>query len=390
MSEPKHIAIALEIDQPYPNHQEVLDGIQQYAREHEEWRCLIDEHPGYQAKRRGASYPSYDGVIARATPEMHRRLKRQGIPLVNTHYQTARKGMAGVYADPRVGGRLLAEHLIGRGFRRLGIQFSALHKHTLEIVSSVVACAEEHEVTCEQTYMPEMSFLDATYWLDIEKLMLDWSKQLQPPVGVLIENPGTARLFLQMAQASGLRVPQDIAVLCKNNLTAALEVSPQISALDNNYQRVGYEAAQLLDRLMSGEPVADEPILVPPSGVIARESTDYFAVEDKLVAAALRFISSNLGSQIRVDDVAYELTVSPRSLQMRFSAALGRGVSEEVRRLRLEKAKRMLAEPDRQVNKIANLVGFGSSDLMNQIFRRELGITPSAYRKQVIGEQENR
>lgn len=380
----KRIALALEIDQPYPNHQEVFAGVQQYAREQTNWLCLIDEHPGYQAKRRGLQGRPYDGVIARTTPQMSRRLKRQGVPLVNTNYQESRQGLTGVYADPRVAGRLLAEHLIGRGFRRLGVQFAQPHKHTRELVQNFMQCADEHGAACDPIYLEERPFLDASYWMEIEKLMLGWIERLQPPIGVFIENPGIARLFVQLAQAKGLDVPRDIAVLCMQNLKSVVEVSPQISSLDTNYRRVGYEAAAMLDRLMAGDRLAGGQVFVPPRGVIARESTDYFAVEDGLVAEALRYISAHLANRLRVDDVAEALAVSPRSLQMRFSAALGRGVGEEIRRLRLEMAKRLLTEPDRPISKIAGLVGFGTADLMNQTFRRELGLTPSAYRKQAL------
>ena len=107
MPKPRRIAIALEIDQPFPNHQEVFAGIQAYANERGDWLCLIDEHPGYKASQRGAHYQPYDGVIARATPQMQRRLKRMGIPLVNTHYQMARPGLFGVYTDPSSMGRSL-------------------------------------------------------------------------------------------------------------------------------------------------------------------------------------------------------------------------------------------------------------------------------------------
>jgi len=77
----------------------------------------------------------------------------------------------------------------------------------------------------------------------------------------------------------------------------------------------------------------------------------------------------------------------PRRAPLRFDKVLGRGVSEEIRRLRLEAAKRMLAEPDRQISSIAQLTGFGSATVMGQVFRRELGVNPSTYRSQIVGEK---
>ena len=48
----RRVAIALQIDEPYPHHQEVLAGIGRDAQEHADWEWLIDEHPAYDARRR--------------------------------------------------------------------------------------------------------------------------------------------------------------------------------------------------------------------------------------------------------------------------------------------------------------------------------------------------
>jgi LacI family transcriptional regulator len=173
-----------------------------------------------------------------------------------------------------------------------------------------------------------------------------------------------------------------MAILCAHNLKAVVSVAPRISSVEPNYERVGYEAARLLDRLMAGDEPPSGPIFVAPWGIIARESTDYFAVDDAVVAAALHFVSARLGKPLRLKQIADAVMVSPRLLQQRFRAGLGRSVSDEIRRLRIEAAKRMLTEPNRQIGEIAVLCGFRNSDIMCQVFRREVGATPRQYRKQ--------
>jgi len=66
-------------------------------------------------------------------------------------------------------------------------------------------------------------------------------------------------------------------------------------------------------------------------------------------------------------------------------AALVRSLSEEIRRLRLEAAKRMLREGDRPIAEIALQAGFSNAIRLNEVFRRELKTTPGAYRQQVLG-----
>lgn len=391
MSVRKNIAIAIRIDEPYPNHQRLFEGIQRFAGEHPEWNCLIDEHPGYQSRQRGKNYPKYDGVISRADDTMQQRLKRMGIPLVNTHYQHAKPDMPGVYSDPAAMGQAAAEHLIDRGFRRVVIMADDRHRHSNAAVRAFQKRVQEEEVSdCVLVKMPEETYEQASYWLTLEKILGENLEKFQPPIGVFAEAAPHGRLLIQMGQARGWRIPYDMAVLCHHNHKAIVEVSPQISSIEMNHELVGYKAAQMLDQLMTGVQVRKPIIFVPPIGIIGRESTDYFAVQDPVVSEALKYISTRLAQKLRIDDIAYALAISPTQLKSRFAAALGRGVGEEIRRLRLEVAKRMLSNPDQQIAEVAKAAGFTNADVLNQVFRRELGITPTQYRKKICDHKPKR
>jgi LacI family transcriptional regulator len=393
MQQPRHsnqrrIAIAIEIDQNYPQHQDLFAGIQRYVQQDTDWSCVIDEHPMASADRRGDSYRAYDGVIARATPKLCRRLNRLGIPLVNIHYQAKDLGTHGVYPDAVNLGRMAADHLIERNFRQLSFFRDSSHSHACDIYRSFREHAESLGITCQVQDHAVESFLDEKYWLKTEKQFDHWLDGMSPPVGVYFEEAASARLMIQRCQARDWDVPRDVAMLCQQNYKEIIEVPPQISSVVNNYERIGYEAAQMLGQLMSGEPVRRQEVFVPAWGIVGRETTDFFAVEDQLVSEALRYIASNLKQPLYVDDVADRLVVSASLLQLRFKNALGRGVSEEIRRLRLALAKRLLAHSDKLISEIATDSGFGRAQLLNAVFRRELGISPSEYRKQVLGENK--
>lgn len=385
MAKAKTIAVALEIDLPYPHHQQVYLGIRRFVREHGHWDCVLDEHPGYAMKERG-NMTRYDGVIARASRPLQNRLKRMGVPLVNVKYPNRRPGLATVGADPRILGRLAAEHLLDRGFTRMIAAFKDEVRLSWEMAQAFKERVVEAEAACRVMDLTLGEYENARDWVQIEKDIYAILDALQPPTAVFVEQAEDARLIVQYAKAYGFHIPQDIAIICQQNIELIVTLPPQITSLDPNYQRVGYEAAALLDRMMDGEPAPAKPILVPPIGVIGRETTDYFAVEDELVSDALRYVSSRLHQKLRVEDIAYELNVSTRLLQIRFSEALGVAVSDEIRRLRLEKAKRLLAEPDRLIGSIPSEVGFATLYVMNQVFHRALGMSPRAYRKQVMGK----
>ena len=154
-----------------------------------------------------------------------------------------------------------------------------------------------------------------------------------------------------------------------------------LTAFDNLQIRIGYKAAILLDRLMDGDPPPNEPILVPPIGIVQRQSSDTMATEDKLVADGIRYIRQNCHRPIQVVDVQKALGVSRRVLEHRFSHVIKRSPAAVIRRARLERAKRLLIETDLPIMTIAHQTGFNHPEVLIRTFRRELDVSPGEFRK---------
>jgi LacI family transcriptional regulator len=165
---------------------------------------------------------------------------------------------------------------------------------------------------------------------------------------------------------------------------------PSLSSVEVNYEQIGYKAAQILDGMMHQGDSAIGRTLIKPTGIIARDSTDFFAVDDEAVALGMRYIEQHTRESITVDDVATAAGVSRRTLERRFQSGTGRSVAAEIRRLRILKAKRLLAETDLLVKQIARETGFRDPIRLHEVFVREEGTTPSAYRKIVRGERTER
>ena len=126
-------------------------------------------------------------------------------------------------------------------------------------------------------------------------------------------------------------------------------------------------------------------VCAPQGDDVAEPSTEPFQeiVHDRLVAEALRIIWSRDDSALNVADVAALLPVSRRSLERRFQQVLGRTVLGEITRCRVERVKRLLEETDMPLKQLAKLVGFSSPETLAKAFQRQLGQTPTAYRKSV-------
>ena len=155
-----------------------------------------------------------------------------------------------------------------------------------------------------------------------------------------------------------------------------------MSSIDLNAPSIGYEAAALLDRLMSGVPAPHDPILIEPAGVVARQSTDITAVNDADLAEALSFIRRNALAGITVQDVTEHLCISRATLERRFARQLGRTPKEEILRIQLDQVKRLLERTQHPLYEIAELTGFKTASHLSVVFKRVFRCSPSQYREQ--------
>ena len=177
--------------------------------------------------------------------------------------------------------------------------------------------------------------------------MARWLADLPKPVGVMACNDDRGREVLEACRAAKVRIPEEVAVIGVDNDELLCELSdPPLSSVTFGAERAGFEAAALLEQLMAGRPKKPSQSLPGALGVVARRSTEVVLHEDQEIAAALRFIHDNAGRPIRVYDVVASLGDARRTLEIRFQQVLGRSIHEEIRRARLERAKRLLLETD--------------------------------------------
>jgi LacI family transcriptional regulator len=210
-----------------------------------------------------------------------------------------------------------------------------------------------------------------------------WLRSLSRPVGVLAWGPEWGRKVTDACRVEGIRVPDEVGVITTEDDELMCEIShPTLSAVDERPRIMGYEAAALLDRMMSGQQTARNSVLIPPQRVITRRSTDVIAIADPDVAAALRFIRDHYVEPIDVRHLLNVVPISRRILEQKFNLAIGRSPAAEIRRVRLARATELLASTDWPIWNVAKASGFAHVEGMNRVFQRELQQTPSGYRRQ--------
>jgi len=265
-----------------------------------------------------------DGVIAAiATREEARAAKRLGLPLVNMAASQRDSGFPRVMPDHQQMGRLAADHLLERGLRRLafygieGLWFSQQRRE------GFVRRAQQAGVPCEVLEEP-MSTDPRESWTQRTGRLTEWLQGLCPPVGLAALQDYRARAVMDECQRLGLEIPHDVAVIGMEDDPTICEFSrPTLSSVSRGPWRLGYETAVLLDRLMLGQRPPDHDLVVPSDGVVARQSTDTVAVEDRHVAAAVHFIHDHPAEPFDVERVVRATAISRRQLEVRFRRVLG-------------------------------------------------------------------
>jgi LacI family transcriptional regulator len=209
-----------------------------------------------------------------------------------------------------------------------------------------------------------------------------WLRTLPQPVGILCANDDRGRQLLDACRGAALTVPDQVAVVGVDNDEELCNLSsPALSSVEVNAVRIGYAAAEILGRMMAGQKFPGRDVAFAPSHVVTRPSTDTLAVDDPVLARALRFIRNHAEEPIDVDGVARGASVSRRYLERLMASRLGRSPNQELIRVRTERARSLLLETDLSLSAVARRCGFRGAKYFGDVFRRMTGVAPGEYRR---------
>lgn len=369
-----------------------LRGVVRYSRLHGPWAFYITPADLRQFLPRMEEWGG-TGIIARLeTPQVEKAVLATGLPTIALDL-TYRQRVAGsrlarvheVRPDSHAAGRIAAEHLLDRGLRSFAfVGLSSDLPWSVERGRGFAERIAAAGLPCAEFPLPRRAA--DRQWGREQKILAAWLAALPRPLGVLACDDDRARQVCEACRGAGLAVPDGVAVVGVDNDDLLCELAdPPLTSVALDSEAAGWEAAALLDRLMRGERLSPQHILVAPTGVIVRRSSDVRVTDDPAVRQAVRFITDKAALPIRVADVVAAAGCKRRSLELRFHAALGRSIVAEIQRARLERARRLLAESDLSVERIAAASGFSSSGYLIRLFKRETGLAPGAFRDRLRG-----
>lgn len=362
----------------------VSAGIQAYAKRYGPWFVFLDPH-GIEERFLFPRGWHANGVIARvSTTAFARTLKALRIPVVNVSgIRLKSTPFPCVTTDTPASGRLAAQYFLDRGFRNfayfslIGLHYVARHREAF------VTRLEEAGHTCALYDARTGQGASPDWRLNLAHVGT-WLRSLPKPVAVLCWNASCSREVLFACQMAGRLVPEEVAILsgCDDDLLCANAHIP-ISGIQSPAEQIGYTAAGMLDGLMRKQPSKINTILIPPTGIATRRSSDTLALSDPPLVKALGFIRENATNPIQVADICVYAGLSRRALERKFEQFLGRSPAAEIRRCHFEQAKELLATSDMPIPEVAENAGFGSPEYLAAIFRKTLGLTPLKYRRKI-------
>jgi LacI family transcriptional regulator len=371
--------VALLVETSNAFSRELLYGVRDWMHANESWAIHLSEHG------RGNQPPSWlsswrgDGIIARIENDAIATAVRDcAVPTVNVSAVGLAPEFSAVISDSVAIAGEAAVHLLERGLRHFAYCGDARFSWAQRHCDNFVTFLESRGHRCD--IFPS-TVADANDWSKKQVKLAKWLKSLPKPVGVMACYDIRGQEVLDVCRAIGLRVPEDVAVIGQHNDELLCELcDPPLSSVIPNARRVGFEAAEMLGRLMKGKSIPKHRIEIPPIGTATRQSTDIVAVEDESLAQAMHFIIKHAHEVISVDDIAQAAGISRSLLERKFREAFGRSPWDQVVQLRLRKAELLLAQTRLSIAEIAERSGFGTPEYFSAAFRKLTGNSPRSAR----------
>jgi LacI family transcriptional regulator len=376
MADRKHINLLLDFAPLSEFQRQIAIGATRYCHEHPGFRCRTASTEAIMME----DSEVIDGVIAIVDrPDPKHPSTRHSTPVVNVSTIAFPVPFPTVAIDNSALGRLAAEHLIVQGYR-----FFAYHMESRVYFSKErgLGFGEAIREAGSEFHIFDTGLHTSAAPRELHALTVNWLRQLPKPLGLFTHNDQRAAALMDLCRDAGLKVPEEVGIVGVDNdpLLAQL-CRPSLTSVDPGASTVGFRAAEMLAQLLSGQVLDDRPILLPPKAVSVRESTQPLHLLADRLASVLRYIQEHWAEPFGVSDLLEAVPASRRSLERLFQTHLGRSPAEEIRRVQINHVKWLLMEGRASLSEIATRAGFSSFSNFATAFRREVGMTASAYRK---------
>lgn len=375
----------------------ILSGVVDFMRAHEYWRIATENssHGEMEAVKVDADWRGDGLILFRATENELEKWKARGQAVVLTSTEGPNGGFPRVVPDNAQVGRLAADHLLERSvphfaFLGRGEALYAEEEHApghrrypRERLQGYRARLADYELEPVVHYLSGHRIWLPGVWKEVQAEVMEFLLSLPVPCGLFVADDSLGAVVLRSADALGLRVPEDLAVIGFGDDPAyCFATLPALSTIVYPAREAGRQAAELLWRQMNGEPFPPGRTVLPVTDYAIRESTDTLAIPDPEIRALVRHIRLRApGEALLVSELAERSGLSLTTIKARFGKFLGRGPKQEIQRVRLSHLSHLLRNTALPLTEIAKRMKFGSAHELSRFFLAATGCRPGEYRR---------
>jgi LacI family transcriptional regulator len=359
----------------------MLQGIGRYARGCDNW-ALVSVFPQNRLSEALYALKPAGIIVGECCQGIAGILRKIARPVVSTCLILTAPDFHQVACDEASIGSMAARHLLERGLRNFGYFGPPWNSPTINREGGFCQTLRGLSHTVSTCYVRPAGKDTRIGTFESKKHVLQWVRQLHRPAGIFAPLDTWALWLCGVCRQEGIKVPEEIAIIGAGDDQLLCELShPSISSIVFPYERVGYEAAAMLDRLINREPVSDKPFFLPAVGTVTRQSTDVWAVADPDLTPAINYMREHISEAVKIKDVLRHTRLPRWSFERKFRAALGQSPAQEIRCMRIAMAKTLLSgNPEMKLASVAHRCGFSNVAHFSNAFHQATDLTPAAWR----------
>ena len=357
--------------------------IANYAERRGNWRFVFGAEATVEAFRFLRTVDC-DGAIVRVlSPAMKREAMKVRFPLINISSWLEHPGVPTIRHDYHTCGRVAAEYLLKKNFRRFGcviVPGGCIPRRSRMFLETLQA----RGLNVRQFHLHNPKpFMRQPVSAAERRRFVAWIRTLQPPAALVLMDDWDAPSLMRAGCEAGFEIPRDLAVLSIGVHSETLAACPvPLTAVQEDHETQMKLVVENLEQMMSGRRMSERLVEVPPLGVIERASTATLAIEDHLVARALEYSRARASEPINIATVADQIGISRARLDRRFLEATGQTPHDYLVQQRIRKAQEMLmAKPPRSLKDISLACGFTNRRRLNLVFKQITGSLPAQWRQ---------
>ncbi len=324
-----------------------------------------------------------DGCIAMAGKSAMPFLESLHVPVV--HVTAAGSNMSpGVALDNAGIGKAAADFFLGLGFRNLACYSTDLGtetsvaRHNGFAEQAAAQGASTTTLALKRKYRPKSGD-----WEKEKQWLKHQLRSLPKPLAVFCIDDTMAVRVVDACKECDIDIPADVSILGVGNMELACECSAvPLSSFRIDFEKIGYNAAAMLDEILAGAPPPSRHLVIRHSGIEERQSTHTLAAQNPAGQKALHFMLDNFVSPISLQQVCEAGGLTRRQLTYIVRDELHTSPGKLLEDLRIKKACNLLSRTHYPIKRVAHESGLGTALRLQRIFRKRFTLSPSEWRKQ--------